>query len=130
MVHGNYVIEQRIIACFFCLQSTMKFTVKTLKNGCRLGCITTEIATGTADDQATHRKIETPMCMLYTRAGKCIILNPLSAKSYYLNVHPLEVVSRCCDTQLQMGENYSHCLIRDQVFPNLVISSAITDLPG
>ena len=33
--------------------------------------------------------------------------NPLTAKSFILNFHPLEVVSRLRDTQLQVSENYS-----------------------
>ena len=33
--------------------------------------------------------------------------NPLPAKLFYLNFHPLEVVSRYRDPQLQVDENYS-----------------------
>ena len=33
--------------------------------------------------------------------------NPLTAKLFNLNFHPLEVVSRCRDPQLQVSENYS-----------------------
>ena len=33
--------------------------------------------------------------------------NPLAAKLFNLNFHPLEVVSRCRDPQLQVSENYS-----------------------
>ena len=36
-----------------------------------------------------------------------ILLNPLAAKLYNLNFHPLEVVSRWRDPQLQVGENCS-----------------------
>ena len=39
---------------------------------------------------------------------KCIVqLNPLTAKLFNLNFHPLEVVSRWRDPQLQVSENYS-----------------------
>ena len=38
-------------------------------------------------------------------------INLFPAKLSYLNFHPLEVVSRYRDTQLQVGENYSYmCL--------------------
>ena len=33
--------------------------------------------------------------------------NPLTAKLFNLNFHPLEVVSRWLDLQLQVSENYS-----------------------
>ena len=33
--------------------------------------------------------------------------NPLTAKLFNLNFHPLDVVSRCRDSQLQVSENYS-----------------------
>ena len=33
--------------------------------------------------------------------------NPLTAKLFNLNFHPLEVVSRWRDPQLQVSENYS-----------------------
>ena len=36
------------------------------------------------------------------------MIDSLSATLYNLNVHPLEVVSRFCDPQLQVGENYSY----------------------
>ena len=35
------------------------------------------------------------------------LFNPLTAKLFNLNFHPLEVVSRCRDPQLQVSENYS-----------------------
>ena len=35
------------------------------------------------------------------------VLNPLTAKLFNLNFHPLEVVSRWRDSQLQVSENYS-----------------------
>ena len=35
-------------------------------------------------------------------------VNPYPAKLIYLNFHPLEVVSRHRDPQLQVGENYSY----------------------
>ena len=37
-----------------------------------------------------------------------IIINPFPAKLIYLNFHPLEVVSRYRDPQLQAAENYSY----------------------
>ena len=33
--------------------------------------------------------------------------NPLTANLFYMNFHPLEVVSRRRDPQLQVSENYS-----------------------
>ena len=39
-------------------------------------------------------------------AGLCRF-NPLTAKLFNLNFHPLEVVSRWRDPQLQVSENYS-----------------------
>ena len=36
-----------------------------------------------------------------------ITVNPLTAKLFNLNFHPLEVVSRWRDPQLQVSENYS-----------------------
>ena len=38
----------------------------------------------------------------------CTFLNPLSAELYNLNYHPLEVVFRYCDPQLQVGDSYSY----------------------
>ena len=35
-------------------------------------------------------------------------INPYPAKLIYLNFHPLEVVSRYHDPQLQVGKNYSY----------------------
>ena len=35
------------------------------------------------------------------------LLSPLTAKLFNLNFHPLEVVSRSRDPQLQVSENYS-----------------------
>ena len=46
--------------------------------------------------------------------------NSLNAKLYYPNFHPLEVVSRYRDPQLQVGENYS-CLISDQTLAKILI---------
>ena len=34
-------------------------------------------------------------------------MNPLTAKLFNMNVHSLEVVSRCRDPQLQVSENYT-----------------------
>ena len=46
---------------------------------------------------------DNPMCQLVEPDS----LNPLTAKSFNLNLHPLEVVSRRRDLQLQVSENYS-----------------------
>ena len=44
-------------------------------------------------------------------------LNPLTAKLFNLNFHPLEVVSRWRDPQLQVSENYSDLTLwRSTVF--------------
>ena len=44
-------------------------------------------------------------------------INPLTAKLFNLNFHPLEVVSRWRDTQLQVSENYSDLTkLRSTVF--------------
>ena len=37
-----------------------------------------------------------------------IQINPFPAKLSYLNFHPLEVVSRYRDPQLQVGENFPY----------------------
>ena len=43
--------------------------------------------------------------------------NPSPAKLIYLNFQPLEVVSRYCDPQLQVGENYSYLFnLRPNIF--------------
>ena len=36
------------------------------------------------------------------------VIKPFPANLSYINFHPLEVVSRYSDTQLQAGENYSY----------------------
>ena len=38
-------------------------------------------------------------------------INPYPAKKIYLTFHPLEVVSRYRDPQLQVGENYAYVFI-------------------
>ena len=38
---------------------------------------------------------------------RAVRVNPLTAELFNLNFHPLEVVSRWCDPQLQVSENYS-----------------------
>ena len=43
----------------------------------------------------------------YLRGICCQRFNPLTAKLFNLNFHPLEVVSRWRDPQLQVSENYS-----------------------
>ena len=45
-----------------------------------------------------------------TRKAVTAYFYPLLAKLSFLHFHPLEVVSRYIDTQLQVGENYSHLL--------------------
>ena len=54
-------------------------------------------------------------CNIPTNIYVCILLsiwwnmiNPLTAELFNLNFHPLEVVSRWRDPQLQVSENYSH----------------------
>ena len=37
-----------------------------------------------------------------------IYFNPLTGKLSYYNFHPLEVMSRYRDSQLQVGENYAY----------------------
>ena len=44
--------------------------------------------------------------MVYMKFSQGI--NPLTAKLYNLIFHPLEVVCRWRDPQLQVSENYSH----------------------
>ena len=47
-------------------------------------------------------------------------INSYTAKLNNLYFHPLEVVSRYRDTQLQVGEKNTHTrLFRDQTFANL-----------
>ena len=48
-----------------------------------------------------------------------VTFNPLTAKLFNLNFHPLEVVSRWRDPQLQVSENYSDLTIGGQLFANL-----------
>ena len=42
------------------------------------------------------------------------MFNPYPANQIYLNFHPLEVVSRYRDPQLQVDENYSYLFILRQ----------------
>ena len=44
------------------------------------------------------------------RGRRCTYINHLAAKPSYLNFHPLKVVSRYLDPQLQVGENDSYVL--------------------
>ena len=44
--------------------------------------------------------------------------NPLTAKWFNWNFHPLEVVSRWRDPQLQVSENYSDLMKWSQLFSN------------
>ena len=45
--------------------------------------------------------------MVYTKDSSVVRVNPLTAKVFNLNFHPLEVVFRWRDPQLQVSENYS-----------------------
>ena len=50
-------------------------------------------------------------CYFYCQLNRYIFfrhltLNPLTAKLFNLNFHPLEVVDRVSETQLQVSENY------------------------
>ena len=45
--------------------------------------------------------------MVYRKILQGLRVNPLTAKLFNLNFHPLEVVSRWRDPQLQVSENYS-----------------------
>ena len=56
---------------------------------------------------ATHHK-NTMLRRHDVGANSFFRLNPLPAKSSYLIFHPLEVVRRGSDAQLQVGENYSY----------------------
>ena len=47
------------------------------------------------------------VCLDYTEGYSSASLNPLPVKLFNLNFHPLEVVSRRRDPQLQVKENYS-----------------------
>ena len=63
------------------------------------------------------------------------LFNPCSAKLNNLNFHPLEVVSRYRDPQLQVGENYSYLFIlRPNICKSWFLSSHfilnISDLVG
>ena len=53
------------------------------------------------------------------------VFNPYPANLLYLNFHPLEVVSRYRDPQLQVGENYSNMFNLGQ---NIYISLCLTCL--
>ena len=55
--------------------------------------------------------------------GMDIMNNHYPFKLIYLNFHPLEVVSRCRDPQLQVGEKYSHLL---NLRPNICKSRFFT----
>ena len=46
-------------------------------------------------------------CQFNAGARRWPNINPLTAKLFYWNFHPLEVVSRLRDPQLQVSENYS-----------------------
>ena len=55
--------------------------------------------------------------MVYTKLFQRF--NPLTAKLINLNFHPLEVMSRWRDPQLQVSENYSDLTNRVQLFSNI-----------
>ena len=49
----------------------------------------------------------------------------LTSKLNHLNFHPLELVSRYRDPQLQVGENYSHLFNLRKTFANLYVGTLI-----
>ena len=54
--------------------------------------------------------------------------NPLSTKVFNLNFHPLEVVSRLRDPQLQVSENYSYltkCRLMVDILPTCVLRQTL-----
>ena len=55
-----------------------------------------------ADTTTYRRRILMSKVGLHTE-----IINPLTAKLFNLNFHPLELVSRWHDPQLQVSENFS-----------------------
>ena len=59
--------------------------------------------------------------MRNTGLGHCkkVNINPLTAKLFNLNFHPLEVVSRWRDPQLQVIENYSDLTKWRSLFSNI-----------
>ena len=51
-------------------------------------------------------------------------MNPCIAELCYLNFHPLEVVSRYRDTQLQVGEIYSYLFnLRPNIYESWCLST-------
>ena len=56
-----------------------------------------------------------------------VTFEPYPSKSIYFNFHPLEVVSRYRDPQLQVGENYAYFfLIWEQTFENFDVQTHIS----
>ena len=53
---------------------------------------------------------------ILAKSAKLILINPYPAKLGHFNFHPLEVVSRYRDPQLQVGENYSYLF---SLIPNI-----------
>ena len=49
------------------------------------------------------------------RTGNARWFNPLTAKLFNLNIHPLEIVARWRDPQLQVSENYSDLTKRTSI---------------
>ena len=52
------------------------------------------------------------------------LFNPLTAKLFNLNFHPLEVVSRWRDLQFQMSENYSDLTRKNWIFTHFKLCLA------
>ena len=50
------------------------------------------------------------LCRVGQFLGRHLAFNPFPAELSYLNFHPLQVVSRYRDPQLQAGENYVYLL--------------------
>ena len=65
--------------------------------------------------------------MAYTNIFQCCegLSNPHAAKSTYLNFHPLEVVSRYRDPQLQVAQNYFYLFNLSTNIYNLLVLTHI-----
>ena len=56
--------------------------------------------------------------------GRQCDINPYPAKLFYLNFHPLEVVSRYRDPQLQVGENHAYLFnLRSNICKSLCLNT-------
>ena len=52
--------------------------------------------------------------------NQLLLLNNTSSVNFiYLNFHPLEIVPRYCDPQLQVGENYLYVFDFKATFKNI-----------